>query len=432
MSNTVPNGWAISLLSDLAFVDRHSLKNTTQPDYRFRYIDIASVKTATIDIPANYISFDDSPSRARKRVHMGDVLMSTVRPNLQGFAYFDKTGDDFIASTGFAVITARASSVGKFLYQSILSDDISQQIMGLVAGSNYPAISSSNVKNLEILTPPLPEQQKIATILSSVDDVIEKTRAQIDKLKDLKTGMMQELLIKGIGSGGVPHTEFKDSPVGRIPASWDVSRVGDVTQKFQNGYAFSASSYVDEGVPIISMAFIGLDGNFNTHYSKTKYWDESQVGLLERYLVKHGDLLIAMTDVTPTMELIGRCCIARINRNHLLNQRVGLIRLDPSRVDKLFFAYYSNHDVWRDYARGMSGLGAQANLGTSQIADGMIPLPPLQEQKQISSILRSVDELIEKKGKRVSKDQSLKKALMQDLLTGKVRVNTDQREPVVA
>jgi type I restriction enzyme S subunit len=315
----------------------------------------------------------------------------------------------------------------EFLFQKL--QHVKPRFQLLSQGSTFEAINGSDMREFDLTLPPLPEQQKIATILSSVDDVIEKTRAQIDKLKDLKTGMMQELLTKGIG-----HTELKDSPVGWIPASWETSKIGDLTLKFQNGYAFSSSMYVDEGVPIISMASIGLDGNFNTNYSKTKYWDTSQADSLERYLVKDGDLLIAMTDVTPTMELIGRCCIAKVNRDHLLNQRVGLIRLDVSRVDKLFFAYYSNHDVWRNYARGMSGLGAQANLGTSQIADGTIPLPPLQEQVQISSVLRSVDDLIGEKEKEISKNELLKKALMQDLLTGKVRVNvtTDQTESVVA
>ena len=92
MSNAVPEGWEIRTLSDLADIDNKSLKNNTDPDYIFRYIDIASVKTAKVDIPTEYVSFGESPSRARKCVRKGDVLMSTVRPNLKGFAYFDEIG----------------------------------------------------------------------------------------------------------------------------------------------------------------------------------------------------------------------------------------------------------------------------------------------------------------------------------------------------
>lgn len=100
-----------------------------------------------------------------------------------------------------------------FLYYALKYRGVGDSI----SGSAQPQITGAGLRSIEFPAPPLPEQQKIAAILSSVDDVIEKTRAQIDKLKDLKTGMMQELLTKGIG-----HTAFKDSPVGRIPVHWDV------------------------------------------------------------------------------------------------------------------------------------------------------------------------------------------------------------------
>ena len=108
---------------------------------------------------------------------------------------------------------------------------------------------------------PVAEQQKIATILSSVDDVIEKTRAQIDKLKDLKTGMMQELLTKGIG-----HTEFKDSPVGRIPSAW-TAKLLDSVAKRGSGHTPSKTedSYWNGGVKWISLSDSGQLDNLYIH-----------------------------------------------------------------------------------------------------------------------------------------------------------------------
>lgn len=102
------------------------------------------------------------------------------------------------------------------------------------------------------------EQQKIATILSSVDDVIEKTRAQIDKLKDLKTGMMQELLTQGIG-----HTEFKDSPVGRIPASWSVVTVGTLAQVIDPQPDHRTPPEVIDGIPYIGIGDVNNSGEIN-------------------------------------------------------------------------------------------------------------------------------------------------------------------------
>ena len=91
----VPDGWEVKSLSELVSVDRESLKNSTDPDYEFYYIDIASVRTGVIDKPSNKIKFYGSPSRAKRVVRQNDVLLSTVRPNLKAFAYVKDDFDDF-------------------------------------------------------------------------------------------------------------------------------------------------------------------------------------------------------------------------------------------------------------------------------------------------------------------------------------------------
>jgi type I restriction enzyme S subunit len=112
----------------------------------------------------------------------------------------------------------------------------------------------------EFLLPPLPEQKKIASILTSVDEVIENTQKQIDKLQDLKKATMNELLTKGIG-----HTEFKDSELGRIPKSWEVKRLDEVAEKIWIGLVTTMTKYyVTEGVPLIRNSDIkegGIDVN---------------------------------------------------------------------------------------------------------------------------------------------------------------------------
>ncbi len=202
-----------------------------------------------------------------------------------------------------------------------------------------------------------------------------------------------------------------------VPDGWSKARLHEVVTKFQNGYAFSAKGYVPEGIPIISMGSILLNGTFKKNNTKIKYWSENARDELSRYIVKPEDLIMAMTDVTPTMELIGRSCIVKGNGEFFLNQRVGLISVDYDRVSKRFLAYLSNYDNWRSYCIGSSGLGAQANLGTTQILDGPVLLPPLPEQKKIAAILSSVDEVIEKTQAQIDKLKDLKTGMMQELLT---------------
>ncbi|WP_339677935.1 restriction endonuclease subunit S [uncultured Zhongshania sp.] len=424
MSSLVPDGWAIKPLVELASVDRESLKNSTQPDYKFWYIDIASVKTGAVSVPAEPMVFSDSPSRARKRVCKGDVLMSTVRPNLKSFAYFDKDGDDYIASTGFAVITAKPSSNGKFIYQSILADDVTRQIAGLVAGSNYPAISSLNVKNLELLAPPLPEQQKIAAILSTVDDVIEKTCAQIDKLKDLKTGMMQELLTKGIGPGGVPHTEFKDSPVGRIPVGWNVVPISAIVEKVIDNRG-KTPPISHSGYELLEINSIKKDDVHPDYEKVSKFIDEETYRQWFRAgHPKSGDILI------PTVGTIGSCSLVCQDRG-CIAQNIIALRLRKG-VDTRFAYYVLSSQFTVRQIEAILMNAVQPSLRVPHFLMLHMVLPNESEQTKIGEALGSIDAKLTILREKSEVAIKLKKALMQDLLTGKVRVKIDDKESAVA
>ena len=219
-------GWKISDLDALVHLDLDSLNEKTPRDFSFYYLDIGSTSEGKITLPSSETIFREAPSRARKIVHRRDVLMSTVRPNLKAFAYFDHADAAFIASTGFAVLTAREETDPRFILYALLSDSTSSQIETLVIGSNYPAINSGAVRRLRILTPPKPEQTKIAEILSTVDRAIEQTETLIAKQQRIKTGLMQDLLTRGIDEHGNLRSEqthaFKESPLGRIPLEWEV------------------------------------------------------------------------------------------------------------------------------------------------------------------------------------------------------------------
>jgi type I restriction enzyme S subunit len=190
----IPKGWEVVNLSSMVIVDRESLKNTTPEEYSFFYIDIASVKTGSIKKPTEKLKFFESPSRARRIVKKGDTLLSTVRPNLKAFAYVEDECTDCICSTGFSVLTPKKGTDGRFIYHSILSDSVTKQIDALVAGSNYPAINSSDVKSLLLVKPSFDEQEKIASVLSSIDKNIEDKQRKLEQTKSLKKSLMQDLL----------------------------------------------------------------------------------------------------------------------------------------------------------------------------------------------------------------------------------------------
>jgi type I restriction enzyme, S subunit len=201
-----------------------------------------------------------------------------------------------------------------------------------------------------------------------------------------------------------------------IPEGWEIKTIKDCIEQFKNGYAFSSSGYVASGIPIISIVNISLEGKFKFDEAREKKWSIDDSKKLNGFKVYDGDLIIAMTDVTPGMDMIGRGAIVKRNIISLLNQRVGLIKTKID-LDKTYLAYFLNGNRWRKTAKRSASLGAQANLGTADILSSSILLPPLPEQKKIASILTSVDEVIESTQKQIDKLQDLKKATMNELLT---------------
>ena len=190
----IPKSWDVVSISDLALIDRESLSSSTSPDYQFFYIDITSVKTCFINIPPTKIKYGDSPSRARRVVRKGDVLLSTVRPNLKAFAYVENDCLDWVCSTGFSVLSPKNDNDGRFIFYSVLSKFITKQIETLVVGSNYPAINSTDVKSLLVLRPSLSEQKKIASTLNSIDICIKDKQQKLHQTQSLKKSLMQDLL----------------------------------------------------------------------------------------------------------------------------------------------------------------------------------------------------------------------------------------------
>lgn len=253
---------------------------------------------------------------------------------------------------------------------------------------------------------PLPEQQKIAAILSTVDDVIEKTRAQIDKLKDLKTGMMQELLTKGIG-----HTEFKDSPVGRIPVGWEATTVG-ATFKIKNNLRKPISKEEREFIKGVY-----------PYYGPTKavdYINEFRVEGEHALIGEDGDHFTKWSTWSMTQYVCGKFNV---------NNHAHILQGTKHCRTKWFFYYFMHRDITASLTR-QGATRYKLNKATLELLDCAIP--PVDEQDEIIAILDGVLADIGSRESKVSSLKNLKKALMQDLLTGKVRVNVDNKESAVA
>jgi type I restriction enzyme S subunit len=182
-------------IEDVARINAKSLNLKTGKGKTFHYIDLAAVNEGEINFPSETIEFSELPSRARRVLRKGDVIMATVRPNLLAYAVCDFEPKDVLCSTGFALISPKNKLDSQFIYQNLFGDLIQRQIHSLVTGSNYPAINSSEVARL-VLAWPTQEQERylIAQTLQTCDEEIQLLQQKQGVLQQQKKGLMQRLL----------------------------------------------------------------------------------------------------------------------------------------------------------------------------------------------------------------------------------------------
>lgn len=295
---------------------------------------------------------------------------------------------------------------------------LSQRIPSIIfthsQGSGQPNINSQIVNEIKIPIPPLVEQNRIATVLSTLDECIKKTEALIAKLHSVKAGLMQDLLTRGIDIDGRIRDEstheFKDTEIGRVPVEWEVYSVIDLCLTYSGGTpSRDVPKYFDGEIPWVK------SGELNLGVIVTTEETISQKGLdnSSAKYVPENSILIAMYGATA-----GKIAILKINAT--INQAIlGVI---PGRKSELYYVFYSLSQRLEDIIFTHSQGSGQPNINSKIVNNIEIPIPHLHEQYRISSILNSVDERIMIEEKYLYKLFLQKKGLMNDLLTGKIKI----------
>ena len=286
----------------------------------------------------------------------------------------------------------------------------------IVSGTtSVAAIYWNDLKTFIVPTPPLPEQKKIASILTSVDEVIENTQKQIDKLQDLKKATMNELLTKGIG-----HTEFKDSELGRIPKSWEVKKLG-VFAKVKGGKRLPKGEQFSETMTEYPYIRVSDFENQGINKTRLKYVSGRVRESIKRYVISSKDLYIS---IAGSIGIIGT--IPDELSGSLLTENAAKIVLESNVITRDFLKCNLSSEIAQSQFRQEKGTGGGVpKLALFRIEETVVALPKIDEQLQISSTIASLDKAISDMDSKLSQTQSLKKSLMQDLLTGKVRVTVN-------
>jgi type I restriction enzyme S subunit len=296
------------------------------------------------------------------------------------------------------------------VYPRFVASYLSTVAKNHVSYVGNPKLMNGTFAEIHFKLPPLFEQQKIAAILTSVDEVIEQTQAQIDKLKDLKIGIMQELLTNGIG-----HTEFKNTPVGRIPAEWVVMPLIEVVKKIIDCEHKTAPYVGKSEYPVIRTSNVrnGELVHKDMKFTTKNGFDE----WTKRAIPTVGDVLF--TREAPA----GESCLVPENVKLCMGQRMVLLRPDKSIVNPDYFSLYLNSEASSKEIYELSIGTTVSRINIDDIKKIKCVVPSLIEQKKIAEVVISIQNSIDKKQQKLNSSLSIKEGLMQDLLTGKVRVN---------
>jgi len=417
-------------LNLLCTINPETLGMSTPADFEFRYLDISAVTKGHIDWSATRLwKYADAPSRARRRLRCGDALLCTVRPGLQAHARIGR--DDpipLVGSTGFAVLRPNVPTDAGFIFHQLFSNSVAAQLRALETGSSYPAVNESDVRRLRLFAPAPEERKRIAAMLDTVDDAIAKTEAVIAKLKQVRAGLLHDLLTRGLDEHGhlrdpITHSEqFQDSPLGRIPAAWElvpVENAGEVRLGRQRSPTHETGQHIR---PYLRVANV-FDGLIDYSDVLSMNFDLAEQ---DTYSLRTGDILL---NEGQSLELVGRSAIFYGPAGVFCFQNTLVrFRCNATTIPEYCQAVFKYWLDTRTFTRVARQTTSVAHLGADRFATMPFPRPPRNEQRMIAIRIAQIADMQAAEEAGLRKLQDLKSGLMADLLTGRVRVSEEVLE----
>ncbi|HAI29618.1 MULTISPECIES: restriction endonuclease subunit S [unclassified Thalassospira] len=418
MTHEIPEGWAETTVGSISEIITKGTTPTTS-GFGYRTEGIPFIKAENIDDhgnigePTAFVS-DECHSAFRRSIIKKDTILFTIAGTLGRVAVYK---DQSEANTNQAValikgINQDLSYVAYYLQCPRIKKLVEEQ---KTTGAQ-PNISLTQLKNFPISLPPQHEQKKIAEVLSSVDETIAATKAVIDQTNQVKKGLVQNLLTKGIG-----HTRFKQTELGEIPESWEVVELGDLVEALKAGVSVNSENRTirDNEAGILKTSCV-TNGFFDAAEHKAILSHELARA---KNPVKADSIIISRMN-TPA--LVGaNAYVSQDYPNLFLPDR--LWQLSVKDTDKTLvrwlsfvFASYNMRARMSGIATGTSG--SMKNISKAKLLSLLVAVPKKYEQIEISEILSSFEQELGILQRYIAELQSLKTGVMSELLSGKKRV----------
>jgi type I restriction enzyme S subunit len=342
------------------------------PNREFTYIDLTAVdQDAKAITGARKLPCAEAPSRARQMVSAGDVIVSTVRPNLNAVARVPPELDGATASTGFCVLRPRPDRLdSNYLFHWARSPRFVGEMVRRAAGASYPAVTDRIVYESRLSLPPLPEQRRIAEILDKADALRAKRCAGLAQLDALTQSIFLDMF-------GDPATN---------PKGWPRKTIGDLATKISDGPFGSnlkSEHYTDAGVRVIRLQSIDV-GEFLD--SDKAYISEQHFASLEKHECLPGDVLIG-TLGDPNL----RACVQPNWLARALNKAACVqLRPDESIANAAYLCAILNCLSTERMAQGLVLGQTQLRISMGRLRTLEVPVPPIDLQCTFAQRMMSV------------------------------------------
>jgi type I restriction enzyme S subunit len=426
----VPEHWSARQLKFLCTCNDEVLPDSISADYEIEYVDIGSVSANEGITRTESLVFGSAPSRARRIVRDGDVIVSTVRTYLEAIAPIDNPPENLVVSTGFAVIRPNDYLYKGFAAYCLRANGFIKEVVALSVGVSYPAINASDLVNIKVPEPLIEEQQKIANFLdhetAKIDTLIQKQQQLIKLLKEKRQAVISHAVTKGLN----PNAPMRDSGVewlGEVPEHWKVCRIKQVA-KLESGHTPDKkieSYWVECDIPWVSL-------NDSSQLKVVDYISETAIFLNEKGIANSSARKLPGRCVVFTRDAsIGLAAIT--TRVMAVSQHVIAWICDEEKVipEYLLLVFYAMKDELDRFTFGAT----LKTIGMPDVNKLTGSFPDIVEQKiiieHVFRVKQTMDIVVSKAEEAIKIIQERRTALISAAVTGKIDVrNWQAPEPL--
>ncbi|WP_072054242.1 restriction endonuclease subunit S [Aliivibrio fischeri] len=416
--SSLPKGWVISKI-DLLCGKPEQIK--PEASLKFNYIDISSVdrESKMISEPSEILG-SDAPSRARKIVNTGDVLVSMTRPNLNAVAKVPEQYNGQIASTGFDVLKPFLIQ-SDWLFSIVKSKPFIDSISGTTIGALYPACKASDIRGYEMPVPPLAEQKRIVEKLGEVLAQVDTIKARLDGIPSLLKRFRQSVLASAVSGKLTEEWRGEDKPFSKKEVLFETlissSSVGLVRA--------AAVQYdaIDGGYAYLKMN--NIDNFWGHNIDNLKFVDASPEEV-SKYRVKKNDWLF---NTRNSSELVGKSCVWKGGEGFLYNNNILRVRFNNLVVSDYVEIFMKSPKGQQLLNAIKSGTTNVAAVYQKQLFGLVIELPLIEEQKEIVRLVEQYFAFADTIEAQVKKAQARVNNLTQSILAKAFRGELVSQDP---